>query len=83
VIITPFASDLPAFLSGLCRSQRFLHLLEHEIEGQTRLPELLTALAPEAQTNRRRTTRFRGFGIPVVDSHSGQPQRVRPAVEAL
>src|SRR5207302_4617000 len=47
---------------------------------QTRLPELLTALAPEPRTNRKRTTRVRGFGISFVDSHSGRPQRVRPAV---
>ena len=85
MIITPFAGDLPALLSGRCRSQRFLYLLGHEIQGhQARLPELLTGLAPEAhETNRERTTRRRVFEISVLDSHSAGPQRVRPAVEAL
>lgn len=84
MIITPFASELPGLLSGVCRSQRFPYLFGHEMQGrQTRLPELLTALAPEPRTNRKRTTRVRGFGISFVDSHSGRPQRVRPAVEAL
>jgi len=54
VIITRFASDLPAFLSGM-----YTYLLGHQIQGpRTPLPELLTAFVPEAhQTNRERRAR--------------------------
>lgn len=54
MIITRFASDLPALLSG-----RYNWFLGHEIQGpRTRLPELLTAFVPEAhQTNRERSAR--------------------------
>jgi hypothetical protein len=72
VIITRFASDLPAFLSGLCTW--FPYLLAHQIQGPRRLPELLTAFVPEAhQTNRERTARPTVFGVSVVDSHGGWP----------
>ena len=55
MIITRFASDLPALLSG--RYNWFL--LGHEIQGpRTRLPKLLTAFVPEAhQANRERSAR--------------------------
>lgn len=55
MIITRFASDLLALLSGLYN----WFLLGHEIQGpRTRLPELLTAFVPEAhQTNRERSAR--------------------------
>ena len=57
MIITRFASDLPALLSG--PYNWFLDLLGHEIQGpRARLPELLTAFVPEAhQTNRERSAR--------------------------
>jgi len=85
VIITPFASDLPAIRSELYTSQWFVCFLGHEMQGhQTRLPGLFAALMPEAyQTSRKRTTRRRVFRISVVDSQSGRPQRVGPAVEVL
>lgn len=83
MIITRFASDLPAFLSGLYTC--FRYLLGHEIQGpRTRLPELLTAFVAAAhQTNRERTTRRTVFGVSVVDSPGGWPQRVGTAVEVL
>ena len=59
MIITRFASDLPALLSGLYNW--FPYLLGHEMQGpRTRPPELLTAFVPEAhQTNRERSARRR------------------------
>jgi hypothetical protein len=84
VIITRFASGLPALLSRYT-SHWFLDLLGHEIQGpRTRLPELLTVLVREAhEKNRERTTPRTNCWVSVVDSHGVWPQRGGTAVEVL
>ena len=83
MIITRFASNLPALLSRLYTW--FLDLLGYEIQGpRTRVPELLTVLVLEAhEENRERTTRRTTIWVSVVDSHGGWRPRVETAVEVL
>ena len=85
MIITPFGRDLPDCLSRLCTPLGIPLLPRRATRGpQTRIPERLAKLGPEAhQTSRKRSTRRRVLGFLSLGRIAAGGKRVGPVVEVL